>query len=134
MSSRHHIDEALADDPCWCLRSDTNPLRVLETQNITCACVPDTDYNLCFCPTQLAEVKVRILEAKQTLEECITAQDFSRAAKLKDSVTELEGRRNQILKEIEESSQGADKEVRSEKVRGNTGNISLPFSGRFFRK
>uniref|UniRef100_H3CGA7 Non-SMC condensin I complex, subunit G n=1 Tax=Tetraodon nigroviridis TaxID=99883 RepID=H3CGA7_TETNG len=64
---------------------------------------------------QLAEVKVRILEAKQTLEECISAQDFSRAAKLKDSITELEERRNHILKEIEESRQGADREVRSEK-------------------
>lgn len=68
------------------------------------------------CPTQLAEVKVLILEAKQTLEECIAAQDFSHAAKIKDSITELENRRNQILKEIEEGSQGADREVRAEKV------------------
>ncbi|KAK9540184.1 hypothetical protein VZT92_002653 [Zoarces viviparus] len=64
---------------------------------------------------QLAEVKVRILEAKQTLEDCIAAQDFSRAAELKDSITELENRRNQILQETAESSQPADKEIRAEK-------------------
>lgn len=68
---------------------------------------------------QLAEVKVRILEAKQTLEECVAAQDFSRAAGLKDSITELENRRNQILQKIEESSQPADKEVCAEKVHDN---------------
>lgn len=65
---------------------------------------------------QLAEVKVRIMEAKQTLEECIAAQEFSRAAGLKDSITELENRRNQIMQEIAESNQPADKEVRTEKV------------------
>ncbi|XP_041640826.1 condensin complex subunit 3 [Cheilinus undulatus] len=64
---------------------------------------------------QLAEVKVRIMEAKQTLEDCITAQDFSRAAELKDSITELENRRNNIIKEIAESNQPADKDVRTEK-------------------
>lgn len=65
---------------------------------------------------KLAEVKVRILEAKQTLEDCIAAQEFSRAAGLKDSITELENRRNQIMQEIAESNQPADKEVRTEKV------------------
>lgn len=89
------------------------------------------EYNLCLHPTQLAEVKVRILEAKQALEECISAQDFSRAAELKDSIMELENRRNQILKEIEESSHGGDREVRTEKVHNNAGNISLLLSGRF---
>ncbi|XP_054461163.1 condensin complex subunit 3 isoform X2 [Anoplopoma fimbria] len=64
---------------------------------------------------QLAEVKVSILEAKQTLEDCIAAQDFSRAAELKDSITGFENRRNQILQEIAESSQPADKEIRAEK-------------------
>ncbi|XP_038569390.1 condensin complex subunit 3 [Micropterus salmoides] len=64
---------------------------------------------------QLAEVKVRILEAKETLEDCITAQEFSRAAELKDSITELENRRNCIIQEIAESSQPADKETRTEK-------------------
>ncbi|KAK5866099.1 hypothetical protein PBY51_020315 [Eleginops maclovinus] len=64
---------------------------------------------------QLAEVKVSIMEAKQTLEDSIAAQDFSRASELKDSITELENRRNQILQEIQESSQPADKEIRTEK-------------------
>uniref|UniRef100_A0A665VSM0 Nuclear condensin complex subunit 3 C-terminal domain-containing protein n=1 Tax=Echeneis naucrates TaxID=173247 RepID=A0A665VSM0_ECHNA len=64
---------------------------------------------------QLAEVKVRIMEAKQTLEDCITAQEFSRAAELKDSITELENRRNQIVQEIAQSSQPADKESCTEK-------------------
>ncbi|XP_027139073.1 condensin complex subunit 3 isoform X2 [Larimichthys crocea] len=64
---------------------------------------------------QLAEVKVRILEAKQTLEDFITAQEFSRAAELKDTITELENRRNAILQEIAASSQPVDKEVHGEK-------------------
>uniref|UniRef100_A0AAQ6AK26 Nuclear condensin complex subunit 3 C-terminal domain-containing protein n=1 Tax=Amphiprion ocellaris TaxID=80972 RepID=A0AAQ6AK26_AMPOC len=64
---------------------------------------------------QLAEVKVRILEAKQTLEDCIAAQEFNRAAELKDSITDLENHRNQILQEIAESNQPADKEIRTEK-------------------
>ncbi|CAG5940268.1 unnamed protein product [Menidia menidia] len=64
---------------------------------------------------QLAEVKVRIMEAKQTLEDCIVAQDFSQAAELKSSITDLEARRNQIIQEMAESNQPADKEVRSEK-------------------
>lgn len=65
---------------------------------------------------QLAEVKVRVLEAKQALEDCIAAQEFSRAAELKDSITSLEDHRNQILQEISESNQLTDKEVRVEKV------------------
>lgn len=70
-------------------------------------------FRLC---AQLAEVKVRILEAKQTLEDFITAQEFSRAAELKDTITELENRRNAILQEIAASSQPVDKEVHGEKV------------------
>ncbi|KAM6940561.1 condensin complex subunit 3 [Xenentodon cancila] len=64
---------------------------------------------------QLAEVKVRILEAKQTLEDCIAAQEFSRAAELKESIISLEERRNQIIQEVAASSQPTDKEVRTEK-------------------
>lgn len=81
------------------------------------------------CPIQLAEVKVRLLEAKQTLEECISTQDFSHAAKLKDSITELENRRDQILQEMEASSQGADKEVRGEKVPDNGRTVSSASDG-----
>ncbi|KAM9793100.1 condensin complex subunit 3 [Neosynchiropus ocellatus] len=64
---------------------------------------------------QLAGVKVQIMEVKQTLEECIAAQDFSRAAELKVSLTELENRRDQINKDISESCQPADMDVRTEK-------------------
>ncbi|MFT7807528.1 condensin complex subunit 3-like [Arapaima gigas] len=61
---------------------------------------------------RLAEVKVKIFEAKQTLEDCIVAQDFSRASDLKDTITELENVKNQLLKEAEEPEM---KEVRTEK-------------------
>lgn len=75
-------------------------------------------------PVQLAEVKVRILEAKQVLEDCITAQDFSRAAELKDSITDLENHRNQIIQDNADSNQPADKETRAEKVRNQAGTTS----------
>lgn len=71
---------------------------------------------LSFAPIQLAEVKVRILEAKQTLEDCIAAHEFGQAAVLKDTITELENRRNQIIQEAAECNQPADKEAATEKV------------------
>ncbi|XP_016357398.1 condensin complex subunit 3-like isoform X2 [Sinocyclocheilus anshuiensis] len=63
---------------------------------------------------KLAEVRVQIMEAKQTLEECISCQDFSRAAELKDSISQLEELKNQL---VLEASQPADniKEQRVEK-------------------
>uniref|UniRef100_A0A8C1BX98 Non-SMC condensin I complex, subunit G n=1 Tax=Cyprinus carpio carpio TaxID=630221 RepID=A0A8C1BX98_CYPCA len=63
---------------------------------------------------QLAEVRVQIMEAKQNLEECISCQDFSRAAVLKDSISQLEELKNQLTLE---ASQPADsiKEQRVEK-------------------
>lgn len=67
-------------------------------------------------PPQLAEVKVRILEANQTLEDAIAAQDFSRAAELKDVILGLENQRNQIVKEIAKSNQMAEREAPTEKV------------------
>ncbi|XP_053475027.1 condensin complex subunit 3 isoform X3 [Ictalurus furcatus] len=48
---------------------------------------------------RLAEVKVCIMECKEQLEECISAQDFSRAAELKNSITELEELKNQLAQE-----------------------------------
>ncbi|XP_046698674.1 condensin complex subunit 3 isoform X1 [Silurus meridionalis] len=48
---------------------------------------------------RLAEVKVCIMECKQQLEECISAQDFSRAAELKNSITELEELKNQLAEQ-----------------------------------
>lgn len=84
---------------------------------------------LLFCSDmQLAEVKVQILEAKQTLEDCIAAQEFSRAAELKESITRLEESRNQILQDIAESSQPTDKEPRAEKVQWDPGCVILVLS------
>ncbi|XP_055768762.1 condensin complex subunit 3 isoform X3 [Salvelinus fontinalis] len=67
---------------------------------------------------KLAEVKVGILEAKQALEECISNQEFNRAAELKDSITDLENRRNDILQEENTDTQQEDKETetRTEKT------------------
>ncbi|XP_042572545.1 condensin complex subunit 3-like isoform X3 [Cyprinus carpio] len=68
---------------------------------------------------KLAEVRVQIMEAKQTLEECISCQDFSRAAELKDSISQLEELKNQF---VLEASQSADniKEQRVEKSDAKT--------------
>lgn len=63
---------------------------------------------------KLAEVKVRILEAKQALEECISEQEFGRAAQLKDSIVELENHRNQMVQEPTRSSP-PDKDTLTEK-------------------
>ncbi|XP_072517939.1 condensin complex subunit 3 [Salminus brasiliensis] len=43
---------------------------------------------------KLAEVKVCIMECKQELEECISREDFARAAELKESIAQLEERRS----------------------------------------
>ncbi|XP_062386691.1 condensin complex subunit 3 isoform X2 [Sardina pilchardus] len=63
---------------------------------------------------KLAEVKVHIMEAKQALEDCISAQDFSHAAELKDRISELEARRAQMVAEAAQSD-NKEKEVRVEK-------------------
>uniref|UniRef100_A0A8B9KJC4 Nuclear condensin complex subunit 3 C-terminal domain-containing protein n=1 Tax=Astyanax mexicanus TaxID=7994 RepID=A0A8B9KJC4_ASTMX len=42
---------------------------------------------------KLAEMKVCIMECKQELEECISHEDFARAAELKESIAQLEERR-----------------------------------------
>ncbi|KAF1547429.1 Condensin complex subunit 3, partial [Eudyptula albosignata] len=51
---------------------------------------------------KLAEIKVKLFEAKEALEECITLQDFNRASVLKEKITELEHRKNDLIKEAEE--------------------------------
>ncbi|NWV05263.1 CND3 protein, partial [Ptilonorhynchus violaceus] len=61
---------------------------------------------------KLAEVKVKLFEAKQALEECITLQDFNRASVLKDKITELEQTKNDLIKAAE---QPEIKEMRVEK-------------------
>lgn len=63
---------------------------------------------------KIAEVKVHIMEAKQTLEDCISAQDFGRAAELKERISELEDQRTQLVTEATQPSV-REKEVRVEK-------------------
>ncbi|KAK4818585.1 hypothetical protein QYF61_015385 [Mycteria americana] len=61
---------------------------------------------------KLAEIKVKLFEAKEALEECIALQDFNRASVLKETITELEHRKNDLIKEAE---QPEIKEMRVEK-------------------
>ncbi|NXW51414.1 CND3 protein, partial [Nyctiprogne leucopyga] len=61
---------------------------------------------------KLAEIKVKLFEAKEALEQCITLQDFSTASVLKDKITELEQTKNDLIKEAE---QPEIKEMRVEK-------------------
>ncbi|NWH82695.1 CND3 protein, partial [Piaya cayana] len=61
---------------------------------------------------KLAEIKVKLFEAKAALEECITLQDFSRASVLKDKITELEHIKKDMIKEAE---QPETEEIRAEK-------------------
>ncbi|XP_056621018.1 condensin complex subunit 3 isoform X2 [Triplophysa dalaica] len=63
---------------------------------------------------KLAELRVQIMEAKQSLEECISCQDFSRAAELKDSISQLEELKNQLALEASQSTDNV-KEQRVEK-------------------
>ncbi|XP_052636353.1 condensin complex subunit 3 isoform X2 [Harpia harpyja] len=61
---------------------------------------------------KLAEIKVKLFEAKEALEECIILQDFNRASVLKEKITELEHNKNDLIKEAE---QPEIKEMRVEK-------------------
>lgn len=56
---------------------------------------------------------MKLFEAKQALEECITLQDFNRASVLKEKITELEHTKNDLIKAAE---QAEIKEIRVEKV------------------
>ncbi|NXT77586.1 CND3 protein, partial [Zapornia atra] len=51
---------------------------------------------------KLAEIKVKLFEAKDTLEKCITLQDFNRASVLKEKITELERVKNELIKAAEQ--------------------------------
>ncbi|NXN62984.1 CND3 protein, partial [Himantopus himantopus] len=62
---------------------------------------------------KLAEIKVKLLEAKEALEECITLQDFNRASVLKETINDLEQRKNDLLKEAEQP------EIRETRVEKN---------------
>ncbi|XP_009908748.2 condensin complex subunit 3 [Dryobates pubescens] len=51
---------------------------------------------------KLAEIKVKLFEAKAALEECVALQDFNKASVLKEEITELERRKNDLIKEAEQ--------------------------------
>ncbi|XP_061440135.1 condensin complex subunit 3 [Rhineura floridana] len=51
---------------------------------------------------KLAEIKVKLMEAKDALEKCVALQDFSHASLLKEKIMELESIKSDLLKEAEE--------------------------------
>lgn len=61
----------------------------------------------------MAEIKVKLIETKEALENCIAIQDFDQASKLKEEIKTLENARINLLKEMEELE---IKEVHTEKV------------------
>lgn len=58
------------------------------------------------------------MECKQQLEDCISAQDFGRAAELKNSIMELEELKNQLAQETTHTELA--KEQHAEKVCAHT--------------
>ncbi|XP_055241442.1 condensin complex subunit 3 isoform X5 [Gorilla gorilla gorilla] len=65
---------------------------------------------------KMAEIKVKLIEAKEALENCITLQDFNRASELKEEIKALEDARINLLKETEQLE---IKEVHIEKVQND---------------
>ncbi|XP_028721718.1 condensin complex subunit 3 [Peromyscus leucopus] len=61
---------------------------------------------------KMAEIKVKLIEAKEALENCIAIQDFDQASKLKEEIKTLEDARINLLKETEQLE---IKEVHTEK-------------------
>uniref|UniRef100_A0ACB8E6Q4 Uncharacterized protein n=1 Tax=Sphaerodactylus townsendi TaxID=933632 RepID=A0ACB8E6Q4_9SAUR len=51
---------------------------------------------------KLAEIKVKLMEAKDALEQSVAVQDFSQASLLKQRILELEGTKSELLREAEE--------------------------------
>ncbi|XP_036776938.1 condensin complex subunit 3 [Manis pentadactyla] len=51
---------------------------------------------------KMAEIKVKLIEAKEALENCITLQDFNQASKLKEEIRALEDAKISLLKETEQ--------------------------------
>ncbi|XP_055480064.1 condensin complex subunit 3 [Psammomys obesus] len=61
---------------------------------------------------KMAEIKVKLIEAKEALENCIVVQDFDQASKLKEEIKTLEDARINLLKETEQLE---IKEIHTEK-------------------
>nr|KAF6431921.1 non-SMC condensin I complex subunit G [Rousettus aegyptiacus] len=51
---------------------------------------------------KMAEIKVKLIEAKAALENCITLQDFNKASELKEEIKILEDAKVNLLKETEQ--------------------------------
>ncbi|XP_064142120.1 condensin complex subunit 3 isoform X5 [Loxodonta africana] len=51
---------------------------------------------------KIAEIKVKLIEAKEALQNCITIQDFNQASKLKEEIKALEDAKVNLLKETEQ--------------------------------
>jgi len=68
---------------------------------------------ICFLPTiQLAPIKVKLMQISDELENCVSTQDFTKAAELKQQITELEDERSAINESVSSVSMA----VRQEKV------------------
>lgn len=62
--------------------------------------------------SQIANIRVKLSELKEILDETVRSQDFSRAAEVKQNISELEAERNQLL----DLPQTQTEEIRTEKV------------------
>lgn len=62
--------------------------------------------------SQIANIRVKLNELKEILDETVRSQDFSRAAEVKQNISELEAERNQLL----DLPQTQTEEIRTEKV------------------
>ncbi|XP_008684034.1 condensin complex subunit 3 [Ursus maritimus] len=51
---------------------------------------------------KMAEIKVKLIEAKEALENCINLQDFNKASELKEEIKALEDAKINLLKETEQ--------------------------------
>ena len=61
---------------------------------------------------QIANIRVKLNELKECLDESVRSQDFARAAEIKHNISELETERNQLL----DLPQTQTEEIRTEKV------------------
>lgn len=62
--------------------------------------------------SQIANIRVKLNELKEILDETVRSQDFSRAAEVKQNISELEAERNQLLDLLQTQTE----EIRTEKV------------------
>ena len=67
----------------------------------------------CCSHLQLANVRVQLNELREELDQCVSKQDFTRAAQIKTSISDLDSIKNSLLSA---SEQTLTQEVRVEKV------------------